>query len=76
MRAPWFDRADLLYFAIRKATYTLQEPIDRVEVTGDRILFRAGTKELSIKYEYIAPGGPPMPGASPTLLLDGEECEN
>lgn len=77
--APWFEHAQLLYAAIRKANVVLQAPIDRIEVASGKILFRArtkilfwaSTKKLTIRYQYIANPSTNL-GASAKLLLDGE----
>ena len=78
--APWFVQAQLLYAAIDKAAPVLRAPIDRIEVTSGKILFRASarkilfwarTRKLAISYRYVADPCP-NPGASAQLLLDGE----
>ena len=38
---------------LRKATLKLQRPIDRIEVTSDKILFWAGKVKLAITYTYV-----------------------
>jgi hypothetical protein len=78
--APWYEQAKLLYAATRKAALFLKRPIDRIEVTAGKVLFWADTKvvfwtrtkKLAISYRYV-PSQSPYPGASPQLLLDGEE---
>jgi len=70
--APWFRHQRLLSAAIRKAAPVLKAPIDRIEAASDQILIQAGTKELTICFQYVANPSPSL-GASPQLLLDGEE---
>lgn len=78
--APWFVQQKLLHDAVRKAALVLKRPIDRIEVTADKILIRADTKapfwrrtkELTISYQYVADGSQ-SPGASLKWLLDGEK---
>ncbi len=76
--APYYEQAQLLNAAIRKAAPILRAPIDRVEVAPGKVLFWArrrfwlGTKKLAISFRYVA-NPSPMPGSSPTLLLDGDE---
>ena len=68
---PWGERQELLYAAISKSTAVLHDPIDRIEVTPDKILFRAGDKELAISYQYVekARGDRTVRG----FMLDGED---
>jgi hypothetical protein len=77
--APWYEHAELLYAAVRKAAFVLRAPIDRVEVTSGKvrfwcetkILFWPITKKLTINYRYV--DNPRRnPGAAPSLLFDGE----
>lgn len=78
--APYYEQARLLNAAIRKAARILRAPIDRVEVAPGKVLFCAsrrvlfwtGTKKLAISFQYVASSSP-MPGAFPSLLLDGEK---
>ena len=78
--APWYEQAKLLHTVTRKAALFLKRPIDRIDVTAGKVLFRADTKfvfwtrtkKLTISYQYVASQSP-NPGASPQLLLDGEE---
>jgi hypothetical protein len=77
--APWYQHERLLHAAIRKAAAVLRAPIDRIEVTPGKVLFRAQTfpipgktRQLTISYRYIANPSPSL-GASAHLLLDGEE---
>jgi hypothetical protein len=80
MIAPWFERAQLLYAALDRATSVLGAPIDRIEVTPrkvlfwaeTKVLFWARTKRLTISYRYVASAGS-NPGSSPQLLLNGKE---
>jgi hypothetical protein len=68
--APWFERERLLHAALRKATATLQSPIDRMEVTPGKILFWAGAKQLAIAYSYVSDSKTLGPAH---FLLDGED---
>jgi hypothetical protein len=66
MMAPHFERARVLHTAIQTATYELDEPIDRLEVTELRIFVWAGKKVIAMKYRYAdsyGPDGVGMPGA-------------
>jgi hypothetical protein len=65
----WREREELVHAAISKATTVLQAPIDRIEVTPDRVLLGAGSKELAISYQFVAnPNGRMKPRG---FLLDG-----
>ena len=68
---PWREREELIDAAISKATTTLQAPIDRIEVTPDKILLGAGSKKVAIAYQFVAnPNGPMKPRG---FLLDGDD---
>ena len=69
--APWFERERLLHAALRKASYKLQMPIDRMEVKSDKILFWAGAKELTITFNYIHDDSKVL--GLQHFLLDGED---
>jgi hypothetical protein len=71
--APWHERARLLYAAIDKASFSLKRSIDRVELTGNQILFRAGRKKLAIAYRYVGDDSK-IPGSA-SFHLDGEYYE-
>jgi hypothetical protein len=67
MMAPQAERARLLYAAIDKASFGLKRSIDRLELVGNQILFRAGAKRLTVTYRYVD-NVMPGPGA---FQLDG-----
>jgi hypothetical protein len=67
---PWRAREELLHASIRKSTRVLQAPIDRIEVTPDRVLLWADSKELAISYEFVRD---PKDRLSQGFLLDGED---
>jgi len=67
----WREREELIDAAISKATTVLQAPIDRIEVTPDRVLLGAGSKEVAISYQFVAnPNGRQKPRG---FLLDGDD---
>jgi hypothetical protein len=66
MMAPHFERARMLQIAIEAACHELDEPIDRIEVTGRRVLVWAGAKQVALSYSYANAydrAGIPMPGS-------------
>jgi hypothetical protein len=66
MMAPKYERARMLEAAIHTAVYELDDPIDRIEVEGGRVVAWAGSRRLSMRYAYVggADGeGRPMPGS-------------
>jgi hypothetical protein len=58
MKAPEHERVDLLYEVIRRATFELNAPIDRIEVIGnaERVDCWAGSRQVSLAVDY-AQGG-------------------
>jgi hypothetical protein len=58
MKAPEHERAELLGEVVRRATYELNAPIDRIEVIGDaeRVDCWAGSRQVSLAVDY-AQGG-------------------
>jgi hypothetical protein len=58
MKAPEHERVDLLYEVIRRATFELNAPIDRIEVIGNvkRVDCWAGSRQVSLAVDY-AQGG-------------------
>ena len=69
--APWYERENLLHAALRKATLKVQRPIDRIEVTSDKILFWAGKVKLAITYTYVQVDS--KIARPEHFLLDGED---
>ena len=62
VKAPHFERADLLVRIIRQAMYITSEPIDEVTLgDGNAIRVRAGSIELTGRYG-VAPRADAMPG--------------
>ncbi|MDR3462327.1 MAG: hypothetical protein P4L76_08440 [Beijerinckiaceae bacterium] len=56
MRAPHHERRAMLDVAIHRATEELNAPIDRVEVVAGHVLCWAGSKMVTLLYDY-AQGG-------------------
>jgi hypothetical protein len=56
MKAPEYERRELLGAAIARATDELKAPIDRIEVTGGHIRCWAGSETVTLSYHY-AQGG-------------------
>ena len=56
MRAPHHERRAMLSVAIDKATEELNAPIDRVEVVAGHVRCWAGSKLVTLLYDY-AQGG-------------------
>jgi hypothetical protein len=56
MREPRYERMALLREAIYCATEALMAPIDRVEVTNERVRCWAGSKTVTFAY-YYSQGG-------------------
>ena len=54
MKAPEYERADLLSVAIRRGTDELRAPIDRIEVVdrGARVHCWAGSRQVSFAVAY------------------------
>ncbi len=66
MMAPHFERARMLQAAIQTAVYELNDPIDRIEVIGGKVLAWAGNKCVVMRYGYenaYGADGSPMPGS-------------
>ncbi len=70
MKAPQYERAEMLGVAIRRATDELSAPIDRIEVVGSRVNCWAGSRRVSLAYSYaqggrMDPAGrfQPLPGS-------------
>jgi hypothetical protein len=56
MKAPHYERMALLGVAIRTATEELNAPIDRVEVLDKHIQCWAGSKVVTLSYDYAESG--------------------
>jgi hypothetical protein len=56
MRAPEHERMALLDVAIARATGELNAPIDRIEVTDTHVNCWAGSRKVTLSYQY-AQGG-------------------
>lgn len=52
MRAPKHEREAMLGVAIQRATGELNAPIDRVEVVAGNVLCWAGSKRVTLSYQY------------------------
>jgi hypothetical protein len=56
VKAPEHERMELLSVAIERATFALNAPIDRIEVTSTHVSCWAGPKKVTLSYAY-AQGG-------------------
>ena len=66
MMAPKYERARMLDAAIQTAVHELDEPIDKIEVVGGRVVAWAGSKSVTMRYGYAGgrdEAGIPMPGS-------------
>ena len=52
MKAPHYERRELLGVAIERATEELEAPIDRIEVTTGHVRCWAGSKTVTLSYDY------------------------
>jgi hypothetical protein len=66
MMAPKYERARVLAEALEVGVRELEDPIDNVTVSGDRISIVAGRKRLELLYTYhnaYSQNGSVMPGS-------------
>lgn len=66
MMAPEHERARLLAIAIDRATEVLRAPITGLEVVGDKVVCRAGSRVVTMTYGYadaVDGAGAAMAGA-------------
>ena len=66
MMEPRFERARVISEAIDIAAHALAQPIDKVNVTRDRIFVHAGRERLELSYGYdnaYSTDGSVMPGS-------------
>ena len=72
--APHYERRRLLGVAIERATEELQAPIDRIEVAARRIRCRAGSKTVTLSYDYAQGGAQDSHGNFTVNVGSGEWC--
>lgn len=66
MMEPKYERARLLAEAVAVAAALLDEPIDRLTISGGRIAVSAGLKSIALSYAYhnaYGPDGAIKPGS-------------
>jgi hypothetical protein len=51
MKAPHYERLEVLTLALEKATFELRKPIDRVEVVDQHVRCWAGSKMVTLLYD-------------------------
>jgi hypothetical protein len=65
MMAPKFERARVLAEALQIGAHELEDPIDQVRISGNRISVSAGRKHIKLSYAYhnaYSQNGSVMPG--------------
>ncbi len=75
MMAPHAERLRVLHGGLDCAGQHLDDPIDRIEVKGDQVLFWAGAQNFAVTYGYInaySPQGSPMPGSGRWHVTPGK----
>jgi hypothetical protein len=77
MKAPKYQRADVLQAALREAVQTLNEPVDGIVVTDRGVVAWADGRHILMSYrwdnEYDAAGSP-LPGSGAWAARYVSEC--
>jgi hypothetical protein len=77
LKAPQYERADMLRACINRAAYELSDPIDRIEVLSNKIVVSAGSQRVVLIARYanaIRPSGAVAPGSG-QWVVDVAESE-
>jgi hypothetical protein len=75
MMAPHYERLRVLHEALDCAGRHLDDPIHRIEVKGNQVLFWAGAQTFAVSFEYLNaydPKGGPMPGSGRWHVTPGK----